>query len=114
MFNGLNKKTIIQLVVIVVAFGAAGLVLYNGFFSNNNASSSAVVSDVPFQSMSTSTSTSAQSILPYGDTLDFSKVLDSTRFQYNQIDYPQIDPQNDVGISQDSLITPAPATQQAQ
>jgi hypothetical protein len=100
----MNKKTIIQLVIIVVAFGAAGLILYNGFFSNNNA---AVVPS------GTSQPAPAQNILPYGDTLNFS-ALDPNRFQYNQISYPQLDPKNDVGISPDSLIIPPPATGQAQ
>jgi hypothetical protein len=105
----MNKKTIIQLIIIVVAFGAAGLILYNGFFNNNSTASPAGTAGVP----GSSASTSPQSILPYGGTLDFSKVLDSNRFQYNQIDYPQLDPQNDIGISPENLVTPAPAAQSA-
>ncbi len=102
----MNKKTIIQLVIIVVAFGAAGLVLYNGFFNNNNA---ALVSSTPSQPEA------VQDILPYGDTpldIQFKEVLIPNRFQYNQISYPQLDPQNEVGIPPDSLIIPAPATPQ--
>lgn len=127
MFNGVNKKTIIQLVIIVVAFLAAGLVLYNGFFNNSNnaasqtgmpggslQSSSSSVSMFMPASTSSSSSTPTQSILPYGETLDFGKVLDSKRFQYNQINYPQLDPQNEVGIFPDSLITPLPVTQSTQ
>ncbi len=98
----MNKKTIIQLVIIVVAFGAAGLVLYNGLFSNSSA-------PIPAAS---SQAASVKNILPYGDTLDFSKALDSNRFQYNQIVYPQLVPQNDVGISPDALIVPTPVVAQ--
>ena len=101
----MNKKTIIQMVIIIVAFGAAGLVLYNGFFNQNNGTGS---SAVPAQSVTT------QNIFPYGETLDFSKALDLNRFQYNQIAYPQLDPQKDVGISQDSLIIPLPVTKPGQ
>ena len=101
----MNKKTIIQLIIIVVAFGAAGLVLYNGFYGNNGPAQS--VGGAP------SLSAVAQAILPYGKTLDFSKALDPKRFQYNQINYSQLDPQNEVGISQDSLIVPPPAAQPA-
>jgi len=103
----MNKKTIIQLVIIVVAFGAAGLVLYNGFFGNNNVAVQPVGGG-------SSLSTTTPDILPYGSALDFSKVLDPNRFQYNQISYPQLDPQNEVGISPDSLIVPSPITQPAQ
>jgi hypothetical protein len=101
----MNKKTIIQLVIIVVAFGAAGLVLYNGFYGNNNApvQPAGGIPSLP----------TAQEILPYGKTLDFSKALDPNRFQYNQINYSQLDPQNEVGISQDSLIVPPPVAQPA-
>jgi Flp pilus assembly protein CpaB len=102
----MSKKTIIQLVVIIVAFGAAGVVLYNGFF-NNAALQTGIAGG-------TAQATSTKSILPYGDTLDFSKALNSNRFQYNQIDYPQLKLQNDVGISQNSLITPTPVNQPAQ
>jgi hypothetical protein len=102
----MNKKTIIQLVIIVVAFGAAGLILYNGFFNNSSSSPQAGIAG-----SSQSASSSAQGILPYGDTLDFSKTLDSNRFQYNQITYPQLDPQNDVGISPENLVIPAPVAQ---
>ena len=101
----MNKKTIIQLVIIVVAFGAAGLVLYNGLFKSNSSAPQTGM----FGGISQSTSTPAQSILPYGSTLDFSKVLDPNRFQYNQISYPLLDPQNDVGIPPGNLIAPSPA-----
>jgi hypothetical protein len=107
----MNKKTIIQLVIIVVAFGAAGVVLYNGFFNNGNSGPQAGIIGSPFHSASTS----VQSILPYGDTpldIKFKEVLDPNRFQYNQIDYPKLDPKNDVGISPDNLIIPPPVTQQ--
>jgi hypothetical protein len=101
----MNKKTIIQIVIIIVAFGAAGLVLYNGFFNSNN---SAGLSAAPVQSATT------QNIFPYGETLDFSRALDFNRFQYNQIVYPQLDPQKDVGISQDSLIISLPVAKPGQ
>lgn len=99
MLDGVNKKTIIQLVVIVAAFAAAGLVLYNGLFKGNGNTAPGFVD----------TSTNAgQEILPYGDTpleIQF-KALDPKRFQYNQIEYQKLNPQNDVGIPPDSLITP--------
>jgi hypothetical protein len=107
MFDGMNKKTIIQLVVIVAAFGACGLVLYNGLFKGQSSPSAANMSTpIGFPGV---TADINQDILPYGDNLDFSKALDSKRFQYNQIEYQKLNPQNEVGISPDSLITPLPA-----
>jgi hypothetical protein len=101
----MNKKTIIQLVIIVVAFGAAGLVLYNGLFKSGGGTISPLA-----EVENSSASSTSQAILPYGGTLDFSKVLDPNRFQYNEIDYQQLDPQSDVGVPVDNLITPNAVT----
>lgn len=95
----MNKKTIIQLVIIVVAFGAAGVVLYNGFFSGGSPA---------VNQTGATASTTTQDILPYGENLDFSQALNPKRFQYNQLVYPVLDPKNDVGISEQNLITPTP------
>jgi Flp pilus assembly protein CpaB len=93
----MNKKTIIQLVIIVVAFGAAGVVLYNVFFQGG--------ANNPSQNQGYSST--LQGILPYGNNLDFSQALNSNRFQYNQVVFPQVDPKKDVGIPVSDLI-PAP------
>jgi len=101
----MNKKTIIQLVIIVVAFGAAGVVLYNGFFQGDANNS------LQNQGVGSASSTS-QEILPYGNNLDFSQALNSNRFQYNQTTFPQVDPKKDVGIPVSGLIPPPPAVPQ--
>jgi hypothetical protein len=97
----MNKKTIIQLVIIVVAFGVAGVVLYNGFFKT---------ASVPLNLVATSATTAGASgaILPNGESLDFSKAIDPKRFQYNQITYTQLDPKNDLGILKENLVIPLP------
>ena len=84
----MNKKTIIQLIIIMGAFGGAGLVLYNGFFSGQS---------IPQPTTATATPENPESILPNGDFLDFN-ILDKKRFEYDQIKYPQLDPQSDVGV----------------
>jgi Flp pilus assembly protein CpaB len=90
----MNKKLIIQIIVIVAAFGGAGLVLYNGL-SNNSSSS------VP-QSSNTPTAKNPKDILPYGDSLDFS-VLKSRPFVFDQLQVPQLNPKSDVGVSPEQL-----------
>jgi flagellar basal body-associated protein FliL len=101
----MNKKTIIQLVIIVVAFGAAGVVLYNGFFQGG-------VSHSPQDQGMGGASSTPQEILPYGNNLDFNHTVNSNRFLYNQISFPQVNPQQDVGIPVGSLIPPPPLVSQ--
>ncbi len=93
----MNKKVIIQIVVIVGAFAAAGLVLYNGLFKD---SSSSVVAPA-------SVAQDNAKILPYGSTLDFNSPLYKRDFQFNSISYDELNPQQEVGLPNDSeLITP--------
>lgn len=91
----MNKKTIIQLVVIIGAFLGAGLVLYNGLFKDSIRPTSS--------SSSMTTAQGNQNILPYGDSLDFS-VLDKQNLLYKQMEYPKLDAKNDFGIPEDELI----------
>lgn len=94
----LNKKTIIQLVIIVAAFIAAGIVLYNGFFSNKGPASSPTALSGPASSQA------PQEILPYGESgFDFS-VLSNRPFVFSQIQYPKLDPNSEVGVLPSSMI----------
>jgi len=95
-----NKKTIIQLVVIIGAFIAAGFVLYEGGLFGGGSPASAP------GATPAALSGAPKDVLPYGDTLDFSKVIDPTRFQYDLVQYPKLDSQNDVGIPEAAIITP--------
>lgn len=101
--NGMSKKQIVQVVIIIGAFLGAAVVLYNGFFKNSN-------NAALLQSQSSQGSQqSPQEILPYGNTLNFS-VLNQQNFYYDQVDYPQLDPSSDVGIPENGLITPSGTT----
>lgn len=91
----MNKKTLIQLVVIIVAFGGAGMVLYNGLYKNNSTTNATEEFAIP--------PTSEQSILPLGGTMDF-KILDKYNLKYNQSNYPKLDPNSEYGIPVDNLI----------
>ena len=96
----MNKKLIIQLTIIVVAFGAAGLILYNGFFNQGSAPTLGTL----VVAGGASGPVTPQQILPYGsNAFDFGP-LTSRPFIFNQIQYPSINPATDVGIPPSSLI----------
>ncbi|MBI5530617.1 MAG: hypothetical protein HY918_03910 [Candidatus Doudnabacteria bacterium] len=96
----MNKKTLIQVIVIVVAFGAAGIVLYNGFFSNSGGTTAETETVQPIDE---------SALLPYGDTLNFKGILYKRPFQYGAVDYPKLNPNSEVGVPVSSLITPLPS-----
>jgi hypothetical protein len=95
----MNKKTIIQIVIIVGAFAASGMVLYNGLFKNSTPDLSLSASD------GAAGAGSNEKILPYGDKLDFKTVLEKQNLQFDIVDYPKLDPQAEVGVDLGNLIT---------
>lgn len=103
----MNTKQIIQIAVIVLAFGLCGVVLYNGFFKDNN--KPALGQALLMQQGSAQQS--SQEILPYGKTLNF-EVLKKRNFLYNQVDYPRIDAK-DIGVPEDMLIVVPQTTPQS-
>ncbi|MDE2311928.1 MAG: hypothetical protein KGJ93_02450 [Patescibacteria group bacterium] len=98
----METKKLIQIIVIVVAFGAAGWVLYNGLFSGSGS---------PANQSQTSAQVKAQDILPNGgQPWDFSVVAEpnSHHFQFDAVQYPQLNTTTDVGVATSSLIQPPP------
>jgi hypothetical protein len=96
----MNKKQIIQLVVILLAFGGAGFVLYRGgIFGTSSAGIGSTQTLVESGIVS-------QPLLPYGETLDFKQALDADRFNYNQFEFGKLDPKTEVGIDENLLIVP--------
>lgn len=115
----MNKKQIIQIVVIVGAFGLAGFVLYSGLLKDKLSSSSTSNTAIKLpgtNSTSTSSQTvqSSKDILPYGDKLNFSILNDSNgpQFQFDQIAYPKLNSSQEVGINENNLITSSGAISQ--
>lgn len=104
----MNRKTIIQIAVISICFGGAGLVLYNGLFkeSNNNAP---VVSAMPTAQGGPSGQSTPENPLPYGDDLrgELKRVLGRNNLQFNNFNYPQLD-NGEVGIPTTDLVKPLP------
>jgi len=89
----MNKKTIIQIVVIAGAFLASGIVLYSGFSGNNPPPLGGPAAGVAVPT--------AESLMPYGATFDYQKLDDlrSKNFQYGVVRYPKVDVSQDVGLN---------------
>ena len=101
----MNRKTIIQIAVITVCFGAAGLVLYNGLFKGSGSSA-------PETSVVVGVSGEASNPLPFGDDLSgqLKKVLGKNSLQYDLFDYPKLN-EAEVGIPASDLVKPLPVKQ---
>ena len=107
----MNKNSIIKIVVIVVCFGGSGLVLYFGLFSSKAPQAPPGMIQNSFGPMTQNLGQQSlpgaivgQDILPNGTTLDFDKVINPKRFEYNVIPYPQLDPGREVGIPESMLM----------
>ena len=112
----MNKKQNIQIAIIVVAFGASGFVLYNGFFKGSGQGAPPPVGIQPailgapgslpgFLAGPAAAAQRSQAILPAGDQLDFD-ILKSQSLVPQQIEYPKLSSSTDVGIPEQNLITP--------
>lgn len=107
--NGMNRKTIIQIVIISICFGGAGLVLYNGLFKDSGVQPPAITSvpatDVP-------AAYSGEKPLPYGDDLkgELKRVLGRNQLQFDNFNYPRLD-SSEVGIPTTDLVKPLPAAE---
>lgn len=101
----MNKKTIIQIVVIVCAFGAAGYVLYSGLVKK------APVPAMPIGGPAQSQQASAPVNVPKVDGVSLDeqfKVLSKNGLQYGIVTYPQLST-DEVGVPLKSLVKPLPS-----
>lgn len=116
-----DRKKIIQLSVVAGAFLASGIVLYNGLFKNKSNDAAYQASQnvlgpagQPGAAMVASGAPAGQSqiILPPGD-LNFNAVLNDRaikkrKLNFGLVDYPELDPSQEVGIPESELIKPPP------
>lgn len=93
----MNKKTLIQMIVIVIAFGGSGLVLYNGLFKDPAGSGSGSGSSA------STTLINVASIFPYGEKLDFTPIY-KQHIRYGEYGYPVLSTSTDVGIATEGLL----------
>ncbi|GEM_PF-1412784 len=118
----MNKKKIIQIIVILGAFAGSAAVLYNGFF-NNSSSAPVVVNKNALPSSAAvpaglangaamipggSSAISSEKLLPFGEKLDFAQVLDGHHLRFGATNYAQLDPSSEVGVPVEQLIKPQP------
>jgi hypothetical protein len=99
----MSKKTLIELIVIVLAFGFAAWILYRGF----GGSSSSVSGPGGGQSgIVTNQPDVGATLLSNGDKLDFS-VLDTPNLKFGQVTYPKAGLDDlSTGRSIDNLLKP--------
>jgi hypothetical protein len=97
----MNKKSIIQIVIIVICFGVAGMVLYNGFFKGPSSDLTTSVNPV-------SGGAKKEPILPFGSLTESSLVnaFKKPKFLFGQQEYPKLEPGFDIGIREEDLIKP--------
>lgn len=95
----MNRKTIIQILVIAICLGAASLVLYNSLFKGDDGSGAQSAPDLAGQGEQ------AFNPLPYGDNLsgELKRVLGRNNLQYGLLDYPKLDV-SEVGIPVTGLL----------
>jgi hypothetical protein len=95
----MNKKSVIQIVVISIAFIASGVVLYKGFFSGSGNAGAPIVPLGIIAGSGTST-VSSENVLPYGPTFDYAKIDDLEKkmhFKFGVISYPVLSTSTEVG-----------------
>lgn len=106
----MDRKKLIQIVVIVMCLGGSVVVLYRGFFKKP------IVNVLPPAATTVQTeggaggAFAAETILPYGDDLEgeLKRVLSRNNLQYQTVILPKFDPA-EVGISTNDLVKPLPA-----
>ncbi len=107
----MNKKTIIQLVIISAGFIGTAIVLYNGFFGKSGQQTGiSMISNANMAGNSEQADITDASgkILPYGNTLDFKKVLSRQGLKYGIVKFPKLNETLEVGIEEEALIKPPP------
>ena len=105
----MEKKKIIQIVVISVCFIGSGVVLYNGLYSSPKATAvPASTSPMPGAQAGATVSVPANNssaLLPYGDKpLDFSNLKKDGRFQFDAVNFATISTSTDIGVDIPDLI----------
>jgi hypothetical protein len=107
----MERKKIIQIVVIAACFIGSGVVLYNGLYSSSNATAVPVAMVGTSQpgmpgaaSSTTAVSVNSNVLLPYGgQPLDFSN-LKNSHFQFGAVSFATISTSTDLGVDIQDLI----------
>ncbi len=107
----MNKKTVIQIVVVVCAFSGSGIVLYKGFFRNSRPPNVISLTAGPggsgagLRPAQAAAGKSIDKILPNGASLDLD-VLKRPRVEYGLRPEKNTVSEPEIGISQFELVVP--------
>lgn len=105
----MNKKTFIQITVVVICLGASVLVVYNGLFKKDESQAPPIV---PASGLGQVTEGASKTDPPlYGDNLagELKRVLKRNGLVYGSLIYPKVD-NSEIGISASDLIKSQPAS----
>lgn len=107
-----QKKKYIQLGIIICAFAATGIVLYNGMFKSTPAPEFAAELTpglIPNAGQPGIPEAGTGSLLPYGDDINgLFGVLKKNNLRYGQVNYPRLNPNFEVGVQLGDFIKPLP------
>lgn len=103
----MNRKKIIQIIIVAVAFGGTGFVLYNGFHRSatpNPLTTNPLIGAMGSLSAAPGKKVDNSPLLPYGASLNFSKVLDSRPFLFDAVQFQALNATSEVGVPTQDLI----------
>lgn len=104
----MSKKTIAEIVIVIVAFLASGVVLYRGLVVKDPAEylpQSVAPAKVQEPTIQLST------VFPFGERFDIDTVLAKRKLQFGVVQYPKLDPNSEVGVPVSQLVPTASSTQ---
>lgn len=96
----MNKKNIIQIIIIFACFAASGIVIYNNFIKKPS---------LPLELSQGSNAPQAAQveapILPNGEVFDLAEIRNS-KFRFNLLDYPKLNYASEVGTNEQDFLKP--------
>ena len=107
----MNKKKLIQIIVVIVCFAASGVVIYNGLFAKKQNNAPSEVLGLPGASKDLVSTLNTEKLLPYGENLKLDEtlnriILNNQRLRYGLMTFPELNPSTDVGMPVDQMIKP--------
>jgi hypothetical protein len=95
----MNKKNLVQIVIIFACFSASGVVIYNNFLKKAD-----LPSELTGQVIKPGVQPDAP-ILPGGASFDLD-VISKAKFRFNLLDYPKLKPESEVGVEEQNVLKP--------
>jgi hypothetical protein len=96
----MDKKTIIQSIIITACFVGTGIVLFKGFSGDSSPGLAAT--------SQTLNPGKTEKILPGGEKFDIDTILGKHKLQFGRYTYPKLDFGSEVGKPETELVSPLP------